>query len=297
MRVNELLLKKKIVIFGCGYIGEKLAEACLKLGWEVTALTRNPVTAKSLNSKSVKTIVANLMNHEWHSQISLDQNYLVDCVGAAEPNLEGYDASYRKGMRSILEWVNKTKKPLDALLFTSSTSVYPQTDGSLVTEQSNHEGVSERGKILLEAERLCLSASSDKVLKRVVLRFAGLYGPNRHLLLNHVREGRQLKGASHRILNLLHQTDAVSSILSCLNAQTISAETTFNVSDNRHASRGEIVEWLAKKMKVKNPGFDGEEKTQIPNRKIDSGKIRKSLSWSAKYSGFEAGYEDLLATH
>ena len=35
----------------------------------------------------------------------------------------------------------------------------------------------------------------------------------------------------------------------------------------------------------------------MPNRKIDSGKIRKSLSWSAKYSGFEAGYEDLLATH
>ena len=66
--------------------------------------------------------------------------------------MEGYDASYRKGMRSILEWLDKAKKPIEALLFTSSTSVYPQTDGSLVTEQSNHE-VSERGKILLEAER------------------------------------------------------------------------------------------------------------------------------------------------
>ena len=41
-------------------------------------------------------------------------------------------------------------------------------------------------------------------------------------------------------------------------------------------------------MNVDNPGFDEEEKTQMPNRKIDSGKIRKSLSWSAKYSGFEA---------
>ena len=119
-------------------------------------------------------------------------------------------------MQSILQWFDGGSEEVDALLFTSSTSVYPQIDGSLVTEEAENKGVSPRGEILLDAERLCLHGNRERISKSFVLRFAGLYGPGRHLLLNKVREGQRINGVSHRILNLLHQDDAVSSILSCL---------------------------------------------------------------------------------
>ena len=40
-------------------------------------------------------------------------------------------------------------------------------------------------------------------------------------LLNHVEEGKTIKGSGHRILNLLHQTDAVSSIMTCLQSSVV----------------------------------------------------------------------------
>ena len=294
--MKDSCLKTKIVIFGCGYIGTRLAELCLEMGWEVTALTRNSTTADLLSAKGVNSVVANLKDKDWHRLISREQNYLVDCVGAAKPTLEGYESSYRMGMQSILEWLEGASKPVDALLFTSSTSVYPQIDGSLVTEKSGHSGASQRAEILLDAENLCLNAMPDKVSRSYVLRFAGLYGPDRHLLLNKVIKGEMMNGASHRILNLLHRDDAASSIISCLQDQTAQTGTVFNVSDGRHATRGEIVQWLADKMNLQNPGFDEREVTSLPNRKIDNSKIKKSLGWSPKFPGFESGYQDLLAS-
>ena len=47
------------------------------------------------------------------------------------------------------------------IVFTSSSSVYPQTDGSIVDEGSDHDEVSSRGQILLDAEQVCLSVSPD----------------------------------------------------------------------------------------------------------------------------------------
>lgn len=294
--MKDSSLKTKVVIFGCGYVGSKLAESCLEKGWEVTALTRNHATADSLTKRGIETIVADLMERDWHAKISLQQNYLVDCVGAAEPSLEGYNSSYYKGMQSILEWAEKADKPMDAMLFTSSTSVYPQTNGSLVSEKSGHEGVSSRAEILLDAEKLCQNVSSEKVLKSFVLRFAGLYGPKRHLLLQKVKEGKIINGSSQRILNLLHRDDAVSSIISCLESSKHQSGTILNVSDGYHASRGEIVDWIAERINVTNPGFDEKEKPGLPNRKIDNSKIKNCLGWTPKFPGFKLGYEDLLAS-
>ena len=289
-------MKQKIVIFGCGYVGGKLADKCIELGWDVTALTRNIGTAKILESKGVETITGQLQTQEWYTQINPEQDYIVDCVGAAEPSTEGYEHSYFLGMQSIIEWIEKYQVHCRSMLFTSSTSVYPQADGSLVDENSDHFGVSERGQILLNSEKLCLDVESSRVEKSFVLRFAGLYGPERHLLLNHVEEGKTIKGSGHRILNLLHQTDAVSSIMTCLQSSVVPSSSIFNVSDNQCASRMEIVEWMSNRLRLKNPGFDGMDRPGLPNRMIDSRKIQNELNWKPKYASFEQGYEDLLAT-
>ena len=62
-------------------------------------------TAQTLHARGVETIVADLNNKDWHQKITPEQNYVVDCVGAAASTLEGYEASYRMGMQSILQWL------------------------------------------------------------------------------------------------------------------------------------------------------------------------------------------------
>ena len=65
------------------------------------------------------------------------------------------------GMQSIIDWLDQTNGRVKNLIFTSSSSVYPQTDGSLVNEESENYEVSERGKIFLMEKGL--SAGIGKI--------------------------------------------------------------------------------------------------------------------------------------
>ena len=66
------------------------------------------------------------------------------------------------------------------LLFTSSTSVYSQRDGSWVTEESETKPARETGRILLETEKLVLERGG------MVARLAGIYGPGRSAVAEQV---------------------------------------------------------------------------------------------------------------
>ena len=287
-------MSKKITILGCGYLGRALAECSMKIGWEVTSFTRNPETAECLSQIGVqKVVVGNLQDSDWHTNLDPEQDYVVNCVGASAPSPEGYRLSYVQGLRSIKKWLKDDRKT--KVIFTSSTSVYPQTDGELVDESSTNDGVSERGEILLEAERVCLELNAEQ-RRSFVLRLAGLYGPGRHLLIDKVKRGEQLTGSGNRILNLIHRDDAVQAIIEILKHEDPITPGVFNVSDNEWVTRNEIVEWIAKHLKLPSPGFQNLRPDSSPNRKVSSERIRKETGWSPVYSSFRQAYEEMLAS-
>ena len=111
------MLENENRYFGCGYIGTRLAELCLEMGWEVTALTRNATTADLLSAKGVNSVVANLKDKDWHRLISRSKIILSIVLVLPNQHLRGYESSYRMGMQSILEWLGGASKPVDALLF------------------------------------------------------------------------------------------------------------------------------------------------------------------------------------
>ena len=123
-------MSKKIAILGCGYLGKELAKTVLAKNWEVTALTRNPNTIDELREMGVANVCQGILAEDvWHSQINPEQDFVVNCVGAASPSVEGYRESYLEGIRSIKRWMSPHCKT--RFVFTSSTSVYPQSSGEL----------------------------------------------------------------------------------------------------------------------------------------------------------------------
>jgi nucleoside-diphosphate-sugar epimerase len=200
-------------------------------------------------------------------------------------------------MESILGWMRETKIGAQNLLFTSSSSVYPQTDGGLVNEQSETKEASPRAQVLLEAERSCLNAPTALAFTRCVLRFSGLYGPGRHLLVDKIRRGEPMNGSPHRVLNLLHRDDAASSIQAFLqSAPTQEGGYVYNVCDGQHAKRGEIAEWVASRVGASVPAFIDADADKGANRRVDNTRICNDLKWSPKYPNFQSGYEDFLAS-
>ena len=289
---------KRLVIFGCGYVGSAVARAALAAGATVEALTRNPDKAATLHEAGLaKVVVAELGSTAWHAQIAPAPDFVVNCVSSGGP--DQYWQSYVVGMQSIVSWAAKAGA-VGTMVYTSSTSVYPQGDGAVVDETSWAPGAPPNGRTISESEVLLKTAPTSAVRRHFILRLAGIYGPERHHLLDQLRTGADtLNGSGEHRLNLAHRDDIVAAILACLTVPENVGSEIFNVADTAPATRAEVVAWLCGQLGRPVPAFDGSTTTRrggapMPDRIISSAKIQQVLGWRPKYPDFRAGFGEIL---
>lgn len=294
--VMDSLAGKRLVVFGCGYVGAAVARWADDAGLEVTALTRNPATALLLREVGLHTVVGDLAGTAWHDEIPGGAEFVVDCVSSGGGGVEAYRHSYLAGMESILAWA-RARGPAGTFVYTSSTSVYPQGNGAAVDETAPTTARSDRARVLIETEAL-MEAAADAARRRFVLRLAGIYGPGRHHLLDQVRGGEVAGRGEHR-LNLIHRDDIVAAIACCCTAPAEVAGGVFNLADDGPAPKSEVVTWLAAALGVPVPRFTGEPAAgrpqTTPDRIILNGKARSGLGWRPRYPTFREGYAKMLS--
>lgn len=286
------------VIFGAGYIGGAVAEQAVRRGVEVFALTRNTDRAHELEQRGVRVVVADLAEPEqWRHRLPERPHAVLNSVAAGGGGLAGYERSYVDGFRAILAW-STAHQLAGRLIYTSSTSVYPQGEGVDVDETAPTAARDERAGCLLAAEALALQWSGAVTL----LRLAGIYGPGRHHLLDALRAGDAvLPGRGEQHLNLIHRDDAVGAILACLAAPDALAAGVFNVCDDHPTLKAEVIRWLAGRLARPIPAFSGETATgrraQVPDRRISNRKLKGNVGWVPRYPDFRSGYEAILAAN
>ena len=216
---------------------------------------------------------------------------MVTCVGAASRSVEGYLDSYLHGQSSAIQWVKSGS--VGSYLFTSSTSVYPQGNGECIDETSSNDGCSPRAQVLLDAEKMSFPIN-DNFTRSYILRLSGIYGPDRHVLINKIKKGEIYDGNRDWILNLIHRDDAVDAILKCLQAGEQNKGGVYNVSDGRASTRGEITDWLSVKLGLAKPGYLENDTDQTPNRKISNQKILNDIDWKPNFPSYQEGYNHIL---
>ena len=287
---------KRLVIFGCGYVGAEVARQGLERGLRVTALTRNEEKAVALRAEGIEVVVADLATDGWHGQVAGGAELVLNCVSSGGGGIGSYRRSYVAGMVSVLEWA-RAQGPAGTVVYTGSTSVYPQGGGAVVNEMAPTEGAAERAGILLEAEGL-LRANRGACARWQVLRLAGIYGPGRHRLLEQVRMGEVAGWGEHR-LNLVYRDDIVAGVWAAFEAAPAVENEVFNLADDGAATKGAIVAWLADRLGVARPRFTGEPATGrrevTPDRVIANAKAKAKLGWRPAYPSFREGYEKILS--
>lgn len=285
-----------LFIAGCGYVGGALARLALGRGLRVAALTRNAARGAELRAAGVKVLQADLAADDWHRELPAAPRWIVNCVSSGGGGVEGYRRSYVDGMASLLRWAEKAG-PAGAILYTGSTSVYPQDGGQRVDEGSPTAADGERGALLLEAERL-LRESPAAASRRFILRLAGIYGPGRHHLLEQVRAGEVTGGSQHH-LNLIHRDDAADAILACLESPGGEGVHVYNAADDAPTPKGEVAAWLAARLGLPTPRFTGvahpARRTIVPDRVIVNARLRSTTGWRPRFPTFREGYESILS--
>jgi nucleoside-diphosphate-sugar epimerase len=289
---------KRLVVFGCGYVGAAVAAWAQGRGARVTALTRNPATAETLRATGIEVVVADLAAADWHGAIPGGADWVLNSVSSGGGGIEAYRRSYVDGTRSIVAWA-RAAGGVGTLVYTGSTSVYPQGDGVRVDESAPTDATAERPGLLLAAEAAVLGAA--EVCRRTfVLRLAGIYGPGRHHVLDQLRSGAgEIAGAGSHRLNLVHRDDIVGAVAACFTAPPGVGGGIFNVADDAPAPKAEVVAWLAAQLGVAMPRFTGEpaggRRAVTPDRIIVNRRCREVLGWRPAYPSYREGYATLLS--
>src|SRR5882757_5231054 len=147
----------RALIVGCGYVGLPLGAELVRRGHEVFGLRRSLLAEAELKAAGITPLHADITQPETLAKLPRDFDWVVNCSASGGGGVDDYRRVYLEGNRNLVSWLVET--PPKKFVYTSSTSVYTQNDGSVVTETSPAEPDAPTGKVLVETEKLLLAAA------------------------------------------------------------------------------------------------------------------------------------------
>ena len=270
----------RILIAGCGYVGQATADLFHAAGWKVEGWTASEESSAALSSKPYPVHQVDISNRNQVAERPATFDAVVHCASSRGGGVESYRQIYLNGARNLLDRFEK-------ILFTSSTSVYAQRDGSWVTEGSETKPARETGRVLLETEKVVLDRDGT------VARLAGIYGPGRSALLNKFLAGAaMIDPKNDRFVNQAHRDDIASALFLLLTREAQGTQI-YNVVDDEPTLQSECYRWLAQRLNRPLPGSKNlakQRKRGDTNKRVSNAKLR-SLGWTLQYPGFADAME------
>ena len=263
----------RLLLFGPGYTGRRIAEAAAASGWQVTLIRRTAADGALGFGDSVAILAA--IERATHILSSIPPE------GGRDALLDQYGAAIARASAS---WVG----------YLSSTGVYGDTGGAWVDE-----GAPLRGR---RPDRIAADRAWGKLHSGSrVFRLPGIYGPGRSAL-DRVASGRAHRiDLAHQIFSRIHVADIVAAVLR-------SAETgpagVYNLADDRPASQNAVVEEACRLLGRAPPPLLALEAAGLSpaqaafyaeNRRVSPGKAARLLGWRPRFADYRAGLRDLSA--
>ena len=242
----------------------------------------SPESARELGEKQYSSYAVDLSDAEQVAAHRADFDVVLHAASTRGGGAEAYRRVYLNGVRNLVE-----QFPASKLVFVSSTSVYGQTGGEWVNEESSAEPQTETGRVLREAEALVLSKSGT------VIRLGGIYGPGRSALLKKFLAGEAILDLQNdRFMNEIHRDDAAAAVR-LLALRNKDSEQIYNVVDNEPILLSDYYRWLA--AKLKRPLSPSGKSISVgkrgqSNKRVSNAKLR-ALGWSPRFPNFGAGME------
>lgn len=185
----------------------------------------------------------------------------------------------------------------ERFVYMSTTAVYGDTAGELVTEAAPLTPGTGRGQRRIAAERCVTAWCAAHGVRSVLLRVPGIYGPDR-LPLERLRRGEPtLRPEEAGPGNRIHVDDLVSA---CCAALERDVSGTFNVGDGDHSSTTQWLQCVAELAGLPQPPLvsRAEAPTRIPagmlaflseSRRVDTTRMREVLGVVLRHPTMRSG--------
>lgn len=282
---------QQIVIAGCGYIGAKVARLWKQRGAQVTCLVR---TAEKIPGLQSEGYTAGIFSLDDPAALALPETSNSIVYYLAPPPGGGIHDSRARCFISALATSGTPEK----IIYMSATSVYSETRGGIVHEESPTEPPAATGKRRLDAEQAFLEYGRQTGTRVIILRVSGIYGPGR-LPLMQLTHGHPLlreeeSGPSNRI-----HADDLSAI--CLAAADRGENgDIFNISDGHPSSMTTYFNACADALGLPRPPQISMEEARTvmsplmlsyvsESRIVDNRRMRERLGVTLRYPELAAG--------
>src|SRR5207249_11978794 len=121
----------RILIAGCGYVGQAVADLVHAAGWTVEGWTHSAESAARLSANPYPVRGVDVSRRAQVAEHGGMFDAVIHCVSSRRVDDEMYRQVYLDDARNLLETFPGSK-----LLFRSNISVYSHSDGSWVMEKS-----------------------------------------------------------------------------------------------------------------------------------------------------------------
>ena len=270
----------RVLIAGCGYVGEAAANRFREAGWAVEGWTASAESAAKLSDRPYPVRAVDVTTAEASGNFDL----VIHCVSSRGGDEKQYRRLYFEGAKNLLRAF-----PAATLLFTSSTSVYAQIDGSVVDESSPAEPRHAKGQILRDTEDLVLASGG------IVARLGGIHGPGRSFFLTRFLEGA-LPDQPDRLINQVHRDDIVSALVLLADRRAACRGAIFNVVGDAPITARDAHTFLSSRLKNSLPAVSNEarpSKRGQSNKRVSNRKLR-ALGWEPRYPTFELAMSESI---
>lgn len=282
------------VIIGCGYLGQRVARSVLHQGASATGVVRSAASAEALRLAGIPARV-----------LDLDR----ELPAAGSPSLQDVALFYfapppREGVEEtragrLIDGFEQTGHPR-RVVYLSTTGVYGDCAGAWVDEARPANPQVDRARRRWDGEQRFRAWSRATGGELVILRVAGIYGPDK-LPLARLRRGEPTVQESEApFTNRIHVDDLVQV---CLAAMARGGDgQIYNVSDGAPGNMtdyfNQVADWAGlprpPQISLAEAGSQlsaGMLSYLQESRRLDSRKLQRELGVTLRYPDLQSGLE------
>lgn len=280
---------QKLFCFGLGYSASRLALRMLDDGWQVTGTCREGGHVAELKYRGVDIHVFDRAHPKLKPAALAGTTHLLSSVPPDPQGDTVLDCMAReiKALSPTLQWIG----------YLSTTGVYGNRDGHMVTENDALNPSSERARRRTAAEGRWLMSGAH------IFRLAGIYGPDRNVIEDIKNEtARRIDKPGH-MFSRVH-VDDIATVLQASMARP-SPGLIYNVCDDEAAASADVIEYACELMGVQPPPLvpfaEAEAEMSFmqrsfwaDNKRVDNSRIKNSLGVELAFPTYREGLRALV---
>lgn len=278
---------RHVLILGCGFLGQVVAQRLAFRGLPVTGTTRTLEQVSVIRTRGAEALLFDGEDLTPIARAATRARAVVMCVPPGE------DAALDRRLVEVL-----AAAPIESAVYVSSTSVYGDKAGAVTVEGDALAPDSPKGRARVLAEEVWRGAP----FPTAVLRPAGIYGPGRSLLHRMAAGKYRLVDGGRAVTNRIHVADLASLVVRALERPTPGA--TWLGADLAPAPQKDVVDWIAAltgwppppEMSLAEARVRMDKDTLgmfVQSKRLDPSATLAALGVALKYPSYREGLQDL----